>query len=92
MDVLTDTEMPDRCTDAPQILPDIQGVQMPPQVPMTFGEHIVQGDIQIYREGVRHTDIWGCPDIWGHPNVQGDYGHVGAYRCPLCLQPPHACH
>ena len=75
MDVLTDTEMPDRCTDAPQ---NIRGEQMSPQCPHGYLGIIVWGNIQMYMEGMgayRHMRASEC--------IGGVQTH-GTYRCPLC--------
>ena len=65
MEVLTDTEMPHRCTDVPPKRPQDMGCTDVPLGPMTLGtygigEHTgVQGDM----EG--HMDVWGCMDVSG---------------------------
>ena len=83
MDVLTDTEMSDRCTNV-QMLPQKSPCHMgctdsPSKFPWHMGNILVYGDMQMYRG---HTGVWACTDIWG--------SHTGGmYRCPH--NPLHAC-
>ena len=72
----TDTEIPNRCPDACQKTLRHMGVQLPPKVPMTYGEHMVYGEYTDVQE--EHMDVQGAY------RYTGPYGHVGAYEHPLC--------
>ena len=88
MDALADTDMPDRCTNAPQKTSEHMGCTDAPKVPMTYGEH--NGIWGTYRctEGVHmyggHMEIWegawtyGCTAVWEHTDApQSDtYQHA----------------
>ena len=58
MDVLTDTKMPDRCSDASPKDPMTWGVQMPPST-HDIWEHIVWENIQMYK-GYGGIQMYGC--------------------------------
>ena len=70
MDVLTDTEVPERCADAPQRSKDIWHVQKPLSPHDIWGTYTMGNRQMVQGEG--HMDVWGCTDV------------LGAYRYPLC--------
>ena len=65
MDVLTDTEMPDRCTDALQKTPRHMGCTDAPKSPWHMGNIRYRGNIRCIGGLWGHTDIWWCTDIQG---------------------------
>ena len=87
MDVLTDTEMPDRCTDVPKRLQDIWGVQMPPQSPSDIWGTYSTG------ETYRCTGGMGAYGHMGAYRCTEGIQIREAYRHPLCcmVTTPHAC-
>ena len=70
MDVPTDTEMPDRCTDGPQKTPRHMGCTDVPKSPLHMGNIFYRENIHMY------SWYWGYLDVW-------DVQMYGAYRHPL---------
>ena len=83
MDVLTDTEIHDRCTDGPPKTPRHGGTDVHQSLHDIWGTYNI-GAMQVYKEG--HTDIKG------HLNIWGKYGCIGGIGSSYADRPPHASH
>ena len=88
MDVLTATEMPDRCNDAPKDPKTYGSVWMPPTSPQHMRNIWYRGNIQVNRgilKGIWMHGGYGCTGAYGHTRGHTD---VQGMQMPPMLTTP----